>query len=140
MQSLLDVYQQLFGVLRSPGESMGALKITMQQFYRPDGDSTQRRGVLADIELPSITTHLDVGEADLDYPLPFDKSRRDRLQAIRRRHSGHLRSASQALRAAGAELREVPKGRPQHRPLQRAEGQEVRHPERGEIPQGAEPN
>ena len=48
---------------------MGALKITMQQFYRPDGDSTQKRGVLADIELPSLTTHLDVGEADLDYPV-----------------------------------------------------------------------
>ena len=45
----------------------------MQQFYRPDGDSTQKRGVLADIELPSLTTHLDVGEADLDYPVEFDK-------------------------------------------------------------------
>ena len=52
---------------------MGALKITMQQFYRPDGDSTQKRGVLSDIELPSLTTHLDVGEADLDYPVAFDQ-------------------------------------------------------------------
>ena len=50
---------------------MGALKITIQQFYRPNGDSTQNRGVLADIELPSLSTHLDVGEADLDYPLAF---------------------------------------------------------------------
>ena len=52
---------------------MGALKITMQQFYRPNGESTQKRGVLADIELPSLTTHLDVGEADLDYPVEFDR-------------------------------------------------------------------
>ena len=52
---------------------MGALKITMQQFYRPLGESTQKRGVLADVELPSLTTHLDVGEADLDYPVAFDK-------------------------------------------------------------------
>jgi carboxyl-terminal processing protease len=59
------------GLPNSP--SLGALKITMQQFYRPDGDSTQKRGVLSDIELPSITTHLDVGEADLDYPLAFDR-------------------------------------------------------------------
>ena len=74
VQSLLDVYQQLFGVLPPPGESLGALKITMQQFYRPDGESTQRRGVLADIELPSITTHLeDISEADLPYALAFDK-------------------------------------------------------------------
>ena len=73
VQSLLDVYQALFGVSPPPGDSLGALKITMQQFYRPDGASTQRRGVLADVELPSITIDLDVGEADLDYPLPFDK-------------------------------------------------------------------
>ena len=51
---------------------MGALKITIQQFYRPNGDSTQNRGVVSDIELPSLTTHLDVGEADLDYALKFD--------------------------------------------------------------------
>jgi carboxyl-terminal processing protease len=71
VQSLLDLGQTLLGAPNAP--PMGALKITMQQFYRPDGDSTQRRGVLADVELPSITTYLDVGEADLDYPLPFDK-------------------------------------------------------------------
>ena len=57
----------------------------MQQFYRPDGDSTQRRGVLADVELPSVTTYLDVGEADLDYPLPFDRIAPAELQAVRRR-------------------------------------------------------
>ncbi|MEN6406676.1 MAG: carboxy terminal-processing peptidase [Thermoguttaceae bacterium] len=69
VQSLLDLGQKLVFL---PG-SMGALKITMQQFYRPNGDSTQKRGVLSDVELPSLTTHLDVGEADLDYPLEFDK-------------------------------------------------------------------
>jgi carboxyl-terminal processing protease len=52
---------------------LGELKITMQQFYRPSGDSTQKRGVLSDVELPALSTHLDVGEADLDYPLPFDQ-------------------------------------------------------------------
>lgn len=71
VQSLLDLGQQLFRVPNAP--PMGALKITMQQFYRPLGESTQRRGVLADIELPALTTHLDVAEADLDFPLPFDQ-------------------------------------------------------------------
>ncbi|MFH1923088.1 MAG: carboxy terminal-processing peptidase [Planctomycetota bacterium] len=71
VQSLMDLGQPLFGV--SNTRDYGALKITMQQFYRPSGDSTQNRGVLADIELPSLTTHLDVSEADLDYPLPFDQ-------------------------------------------------------------------
>ncbi len=72
VQSLLDLRGPLFGGLPNV-EPMGALKITMQQFYRPYGDSTQKRGVVSDVELPSLTTHLDVGEADLDYPIPFDK-------------------------------------------------------------------
>ena len=45
----------------------------MQQFYRPNGDSTQQRGVRADVTLPSITDHMDVGEADLDYAVEFER-------------------------------------------------------------------
>ena len=48
------------------------MKITIQQFYRPDGDSTQMRGVVSDVELPALSTHLPVGEADLDFALKFD--------------------------------------------------------------------
>jgi carboxyl-terminal processing protease len=71
VQSLSDLGRQLFRLPRSP--KLGALKITMQQFYRPNGDSTQNRGVVSDVELPSLTTHLDIGEADLDYPVKFDR-------------------------------------------------------------------
>jgi carboxyl-terminal processing protease len=71
VQSLMDLGEQLF---RNPFSSkLGALKVTMQQFYRPNGDSTQQRGVLSDVEVPSLTTHLDVGEGDLDYSVPFDR-------------------------------------------------------------------
>ena len=45
----------------------------MQQFYRPSGASTQLEGVKSDIVLPSLTTHLPVGESDLDHAIPFDK-------------------------------------------------------------------
>ena len=51
----------------------GALKLTIQQFYRPSGDSTQNRGVLSDIEIPSVTTEWEVGESDMDYALKFDR-------------------------------------------------------------------
>jgi carboxyl-terminal processing protease len=71
VQSLLELGSQLFRIPNPP--NLGALKITMQQFYRPNGDSTQKRGVLADIRLPSITDHMDVSEADLDYALEFDQ-------------------------------------------------------------------
>ena len=71
VQQLLDLGQHLFRIPNAP--KLGALKITIQKFYRPSGDSTQSRGVLSDVELPSITTHLDVGEADLDFALEFDR-------------------------------------------------------------------
>ena len=73
VQSLLSLGRQQFPNLRNPPE-MGSLKITMQQFYRPSGDSTQNRGVAADVELPSVINHLDgIDEADLDYALKFDR-------------------------------------------------------------------
>ncbi len=69
--------QQLFDLgdaLGIRGHNFGALKMTIQQFYRPSGDSTQNRGVLADIELPSLSTHYEnIGEADLDYAMKFDQ-------------------------------------------------------------------
>ncbi|MBI3838859.1 MAG: carboxy terminal-processing peptidase [Planctomycetia bacterium] len=71
VQSLLDLGQRLFrGINKAP--ELGALKITMQQFYRPDGDSTQNRGVLADVELPSLRSQYDVGESSLPYAMKFD--------------------------------------------------------------------
>jgi carboxyl-terminal processing protease len=74
VQSLIDVARQLRFFDFEDTPNFGAMKITIQQFYRPCGDSTQNRGVVADVELPSLTTHLeDIGEADLDYPLAFDR-------------------------------------------------------------------
>lgn len=72
VQSLMDLGARLFQGMRNP-PPYGALKITMQQFYRPSGQSTQNRGVVADIELPSLTSHFDVGESDLDYAVAFDE-------------------------------------------------------------------
>ncbi|MEM9410416.1 MAG: carboxy terminal-processing peptidase [Planctomycetota bacterium] len=72
VQSLVNLDQLYFDTENAPNY-FGALKITMQQFYRPNGDSTQKRGVLADIVLPSITDKMDVGESDLDFPVEFDR-------------------------------------------------------------------
>lgn len=74
VQSLVDLGQQLFD---GEGE-MGALKLTIQQFYLPDGKSTQRQGVMSDIILPAITASFDNSESDLDYALPNDQVRRAR--------------------------------------------------------------
>ena len=50
----------------------GALKVTIQKFYRPSGTSTQLKGVMADIVLPSLTGVADVGEAKMEGPLAWD--------------------------------------------------------------------
>ncbi|HPQ09053.1 MAG TPA: carboxy terminal-processing peptidase [Bacteroidia bacterium] len=52
----------------------GSVKITMQKFYRINGDATQLKGVEPDIKLPNVYQYIDdIGEKDLDYPMPFDK-------------------------------------------------------------------
>ncbi len=52
---------------------LGALKVTIQKFYRVTGGSTQYKGVIPDIILPSLFQHLKSGEKYLDYSLPWDQ-------------------------------------------------------------------
>lgn len=51
----------------------GAIKLTTQKFYRVGGASTQHRGVLSDITLPTASAAFEIGESILDYPLPYDE-------------------------------------------------------------------
>lgn len=50
-----------------------ASKITIKQFFLPDGSSTQVKGVPSDIVLPSVNEFLPIGEDDLPHALPWDK-------------------------------------------------------------------
>jgi carboxyl-terminal processing protease len=70
VQMVVDLGNQI-----QAGEApkLGALKLTIQQFYRVNGDSTQNRGVVSDIVLPSFTEYLATPEKELDYALAFDK-------------------------------------------------------------------
>ncbi|MFM8735128.1 MAG: carboxy terminal-processing peptidase [Pirellulales bacterium] len=98
VQTLLDVGRQLFPRFDNV-PSLGAIKVTIQQFYRPSGDSTQMEGVKSDVELPSITTHLPVGESDLDHALAFDHVPRADFQP-----TGEVSDAIvERLRAASAQ-------------------------------------
>jgi carboxyl-terminal processing protease len=56
--------------------SAGALKLTVQKFYRVAGGSTQLRGVISDVKIPSITDNAEYGESALNYPLPYDDIQR----------------------------------------------------------------
>lgn len=52
---------------------LGALKITLQKFYRVNGDSTQYKGVVPDIVLPDLYEHIELGEKYTDYSLGWDR-------------------------------------------------------------------
>ena len=72
VQTLMNL-SEVFYQMRNAPNQFGALKITRSQFYRPNGDSTQKRGVLSDLVLPSVTDKMPVGESDLEYPVEFDR-------------------------------------------------------------------
>ena len=59
-------------VIMSLYSRLGAVKLTLQKWYLPDGQSTQLRGVATDASLPSIYDFLPIGEADLPHALPWD--------------------------------------------------------------------
>jgi carboxyl-terminal processing protease len=52
---------------------VGALKLTTQKFYRINGGSTQLEGVKSDVVVVDRYSFIDVGEKDMDNPLPWDK-------------------------------------------------------------------
>jgi carboxyl-terminal processing protease len=70
VQVLIDIGGQL---REKDPPKLGALKLTIQQFYRVNGDSTQERGVASDVVLPSLAEALATAEKDLDFALKFDK-------------------------------------------------------------------
>ena len=58
----------------------GQITLTQQKFYRISGNSTQSRGVIPDIELPSLYNVNEIGESSLDGALPWDRIRPARYQ------------------------------------------------------------
>jgi carboxyl-terminal processing protease len=67
VQSLLD----LDDYAPADKSGMGQLKITMAQFFRVNGGSTQNRGVVPDIRFPSAGDPQEYGERSLDNALPW---------------------------------------------------------------------
>ena len=70
VQNVIDLNQFIRG--NSYGD-LGALKTTIQKFYRINGGSTQREGVRSDIIFPDRFSYLDMGERDEESAMPWDK-------------------------------------------------------------------
>jgi carboxyl-terminal processing protease len=60
-------------MLGNASNDAGALKLTVQKFYRVAGGSTQLRGVVSDVKLPSLTDSNEFGETALQHPLAYDE-------------------------------------------------------------------
>jgi carboxyl-terminal processing protease len=76
------------------GTDNGQLTLTIGKYYRVTGESTQHRGVIPDIELPSMVDTETVGESTRETALPWD-----RIQPTRFRPAPALTAAIDDLRA-----------------------------------------
>lgn len=73
VQTIIDMNENIPLLNLQQYDDLGAIKVTIQKFYRINGGSTQFKGVEPDIILPSLYDHLQSGEQYLDYALPWDQ-------------------------------------------------------------------
>ncbi|HVU25979.1 MAG TPA: carboxy terminal-processing peptidase [Opitutus sp.] len=72
VQTVLEM-KNLLPRLAEAQEKTGAAKFTVQKYYLPNGSSTQLKGVIPDIVLPSIDDYLPIGEGSLPHALVWDE-------------------------------------------------------------------
>src|SRR5216117_974728 len=72
VQTILPI-GRFASLLGSRSDEDGALKLTIQKFYRVAGGSTQLHGVASDIVLPTLTDLPEFGEGALKNCLPYDE-------------------------------------------------------------------
>ncbi len=97
VQTVLEMKNIVQQLARSPAKT-GATKLTVQKYYLPNGSSTQLRGVIPDIVLPSIDEFLPIGEASLPHALVWDEIPSSRFEGspLQKNVLEKLRSASAA--------------------------------------------
>lgn len=61
--------------INEPGGEVGQLKLTFQKFYRVTGSSTQHKGVMPDVKLPTALDPEQFGESSRPSALPWDEIR-----------------------------------------------------------------
>lgn len=72
VQTILEI-GRFTSLLGTRSQEDGALKLTIQKFYRVAGGSTQLHGVASDITLPTLTDLPEFGEGGLKNALPYDE-------------------------------------------------------------------
>lgn len=111
VQNVMPVGLNMFSFFNNR-KDRGALKLTINQFYRVNGDSTQNLGVKSDVVLPSLLDHMDVGESSLDNALAFDRiaaSDFEKLAYVNGDVIGKLTQKSQQRIGADKEFQKIQK-------------------------------
>ena len=86
VQTILPI-SRFASLLGSHSDEDGALKLTIQKFYRVAGGSTQLHGVTSDIVLPSLSDLPEFGEGALKNALPYDEVARAKYTKWSDNHS-----------------------------------------------------
>jgi len=106
VQAVINLDQQM----RSKGDPLGLYKVTIQEYFRVSGGSTQLKGVVPDVLLPDPTSFVDSGERTLPHAIPW--STIDAVSFVKAPHAwktADLASASTARTSANADLATVTK-------------------------------
>jgi len=86
VQTILPI-GRFASLLGSHSDEDGALKLTIQKFYRVAGGSTQLHGVASDVVLPSLSDLPEFGESALKNALPYDEVTKARYSKWSDSHS-----------------------------------------------------
>jgi carboxyl-terminal processing protease len=78
VQTLIDLNRYVPG----DGEDLGRLRLTMAEFFRVSGGSTQLKGVEPHILFPTAEFIAEHGERSLDNPLPWNSIRPARFNKV----------------------------------------------------------
>src|SRR5690606_13443038 len=70
VQTVLDLNRM---VRNNTSGDMGALKYTIQKYYRINGGSTQLEGVKSDVVVPDRYSYIALGEKNQDNPMAYDR-------------------------------------------------------------------
>lgn len=101
VQAMMDMNKNLPLLQLQKYDDLGALKLTIQKFYRINGGSTQYKGVEPDLVVPSMFDYLETGEKYMDYSLPWDQV--ENVDYLRWQGD---RSAKEQMRQAGKQWAE----------------------------------
>ena len=106
VQAVIDLDRQT----KAKGDPLGLYKVTVQEYFRVSGGSTQLKGVVPDVLLPDPTSFVESGERTLPHAIPW--STIAAVSFVKTPHTwraADLASASTARTSANADLATVKK-------------------------------